>query len=338
MSVRITDDVPLIVDDDARKEVEKRAAKLFGPANMKEAARFLAATHIRATDYLEQAPVLAIAAMAGGGKLNGGRANRSYAAFKLQPLCERGARLRDVMAAYHLPLPLRKFGAKSLSMDYERAIAVIAGLPTSVLSQAIPDAITRQRQFLSAFEAWLDVLKRRSRRYDHLISWVVPQLSKHRITPTAAADLADFACAGGEPINPVWEWPRAEAAARDWHDHLSAGDAKKQFGVMADQIVDLGTHPDHLVVDDYEFVALRTPIAIHAEGRAMRHCVASYVGGVINGKFSIVSIQQDERRLATLQLEKGRIAQLKARFNRLPTQPVADAARKYVGAIKRAAA
>jgi hypothetical protein len=46
---------------------------------------------------------------------------------------------------------------------------------------------------------------------------------------------------------------------------------------MADQVVDLGTHPDHTALDGLGFVALRTPTAIHAEGKAMHNCVASYV-------------------------------------------------------------
>ncbi len=151
------------------------------------------------------------------------------------------------------------------------------------------------------------------------------------------ATVTDFIARGDMPLNLAWDWPRAVAAADDWHDRLSAGNAKALFGVMADQIVDLGTHPDHTVLYGLEFVALRTPTAIHAEAKAMHHCVASYVQAVVHGLSNIVSIRRDEQRVATLELRNGRVEQLKGRFNMQVPREIVEAARTYAEDNRKAA-
>jgi len=334
--IRIDGAPPCITDQEVMTACGNRAAGAFKTVEMQNCARFAAGIHPRAVDYLEQAPVLVIAVMAGGGRLNGGRANRDYAAHKFGPLCERGARLRDVMAAYGLPVPMRKIAARALSLDYEDALVGLARVAPSTLSQIIPASVARQRRWLSAYQEFRERLGKSCTDPNSEVTWAATQIAAHNASCEAAGDIADFVAMGDQRINGAWSWPRAQQAARDWHDRLSAGDAKRQFGVMAYQVVDLGSHPDHLVIDGLEFVALRTPSAIHAEGRYMRHCVSTYVGYVINGMSSIVSIQRDEQRIATLELRQGRIAQLKGRFNSLPAKQTLAAARQYVAAIKPA--
>jgi hypothetical protein len=240
------------------------------------------------------------------------------------------------MAAYGLPVPMRKIAARALSLDYEDALIGLGRIAPSTLSQIIPASVARQRKWLRAYQAFREQLGRSCTDPNAHAAWAATRIAEHQVSWGAATDVADFAAMGDQPVNAAWSWPRAQQAARDWHDRLSAGDARSKFGVMAYQVVDLGTHPDHFVVDDLEFVALRTPSAIHAEGRYMRHCVSSYVSYVVNGTSSIVSIQRDEQRIATLELRQGRIAQIKGRFNTAPTNQTRQAAERYVAILRLA--
>ena len=58
------------------------------------------------------------------------------------------------------------------------------------------------------------------------------------------------------------------------------------------------------------FVALQTGKALHAEGRAMHHCVASYWRNVVDGKSRIYSIRENGSRVATLEVT-GQLTQYK---------------------------
>jgi hypothetical protein len=336
--IQVGDSMPQIEAPAEFAMAVQRARAMFKTAEMQKAAAFIAGIHRAAIDYIEQAPVLVIAMQAGGGRINGGPQNwRIYAAYKVAQLCEEGAQLKRVMRAYSLPLALRKLKAKSLAMQDEAVLPALAAISPSTLAQIIPNSITAQRAWLGRCAVWIE----RKDRYGHrrgqdvLPEWAIVQIAKHKPTAGQVHTVADFYTRGDVRLNPAWEWDRAAAAADDWHDRLSAGDAKAKFGVMAEQIVDHGPHPDLKIVDGFEFVALRTPLAIHAEGLAMRHCVSSYVQDVVNGRCSIVSVRKDERRIATMELTAMGIAQLKGRFNARPDDDVRQAARNYTAGLKK---
>lgn len=329
----VSEPMPAIADRASYTGALERADRLFKTEEMRKAARFVTTVHERASDYLEQAPALAIAIYHGGGRLNGGQGGAAlYAAHKINQLCERGAKLKEVMAAYRLPLPMRQLKARALSLADEAVLPMIAALPPSTIAQTIPNAITAQRRWLSALGEWKRLTRKVlwEQRWPEATAWLAVATARYGVRASEVGTVGDFLVRGDVPLNSAWTWARAMAAAEDWHDRISAGDAKRLFGVLADQVVCHGSHPDHAVVDGIEFVALRTPIAIHAEGKAMRHCVASYVPSVVNGACSIVSLRQDEHRLATLELRNWRMAQLKGRFNALPELNVRQAAAAYV--------
>jgi hypothetical protein len=336
----LSDRAPEIEDTAVRAAACERAARLFKSAGMIESAKFAAAVHERAIDYIEQAPAIAMFVLPEDRKRKVAGGDRAYAAHRLAHYCRQGARLKEVMRSYGLSTPLRKLKGKALAPEDVGTLRLLASLPPSVVSQAIPNSITAQRAWLSAVGEWVRICHA-ARWTDRFNEWAVVQLARHKVRKSQVGIITDFMGRGDVPLNTAWEWPRAVAAADDWHDRLSAGDAKTKFGVMADQIIDRGEHPDHAVLYDYEFVALRTPTAIHAEGRAMHHCVASYVTAVLSGLTHIVSVRRDEQRVATLELYEGRIRQLKGRFNSLPAPGVLVAARQYaddVRAAKRLAA
>jgi hypothetical protein len=334
----VGDKLPQIVGEQAYAAAAERARRLFKAVEMQEAAIFAATVHERAIDYLEQAPVLALCVLPPAPARKADRSARLYSAYRMDMLCQRGARLKDVMAAYGLPMPLRKLKPKALSFGDEDAIRALAQVQPSALSQAIPNSIAAQRKWLSAVREWRRLWRgiKSADRWSSWHPWAFVQMARYGIHARAVSSVADFAFRGDVPLNLSWEWPRAVAAAEDWHDRLSAGDAKAKYGVIAEQIIDLGDHPDHAVAGDFEFIALRTPIAIHAEGSAMRHCVASYVTSVVAGSCSIVSIRRDEQRIATMELRDGRIAQLKGRFNVQPEPVTRAAAQFYVSMLAEA--
>lgn len=325
----IIDDATENWTDAQRKEAFQRAALLFETDGMSLAATFMAGCHPRAIDYLEQAPVLAIAVFAGGGRLQGGRANREYAQHKMRQVVARGGKLRDVLRAYHMPLQYRQIHAKALSMEHEGALMQMAQIPPSTLAQIIPKSMSAQKHWLgnvaAAVRRWKEMVYFRQVQ----IEWLASQAASPRLRRAEVVDLCDFLGRGDRPLNPAWSLMRAQQEMRDWHDRLSAGDSARRYGVIATQNIDRGEHPDLIIVDGFEFVALRTPMAIHAEGQHMRHCVASYVNDVLSGRCSIVSIQRDEKRIATMELVKGRPVQIKGRCNAAPGQDVRTAAQHY---------
>lgn len=336
--IEITDREPRIEDPGTYALAIERMRRLFKTDEMRDAATFAAVVHVRAADYIEQAPVLACFVRQAGGKRKLCNGDRIYAALKVNSLCLRGVRLKDVLASYGLALPLRKIKAKAISLDDASALAALARLPASVLSQAIPNSIVAQRKWLTTMREWMRYTSTAPHLTIDYLEWVAVQTARHQVPKAQIGTIGDFIARGDMRLNRSWSWQRAMAACDDWHDRLAAGDAKAKFGVMADQVIDLGEHPDSAVVGGLEFVALRTPMAIHAEGSAMRHCVASYVRNVIDGRCHIISVRRDEQRLATLELEtKGLLVrQLKGRFNTPPDQDVQTAARRYAFEVRLA--
>ena len=334
--IEMSDKLPQIEDPIGYAAACEHVVKLFKTDTMWRSAKFAATVHERAIDYIEQAPALVLFILPEDRKRKLAGGDRAYAAHRLAYHCRQGVRLKEIMKSYGLTMPLRKLKGKALAPENAAVVRLLATLPPSVVSQAIPNSIVDQRRWLSAVSEWHRICGK-ARWADAYIEWAVTQLAKHKVRKSDVGTITDFIGRGDLPLNLAWEWPRAIAAADDWHDRLSAGDAKARFGVMADQVVDLGTHPDHTVLYGLEFVALRTPTAIHAEGKAMHHCVASYVQAVVNGLANIVSIRRDEQRVATLELRDGHVMQLKGRFNHQVSREIVEAARTYAEDNRKAA-
>jgi hypothetical protein len=118
-------------------------------------------------------------------------------------------------------------------------------------------------------------------------------------------------------------------AMREWHRSLAQGRAKT---------VAMSWEPSGfpgLVYEDgagedvrlYRIVELLTSSELFEEGRAMRHCVGSYVGSCASRRTSIWSLRKTIEngrviRLATIEVSNkpGTIVQVRGRCNRLPTK------------------
>ena len=120
-----------------------------------------------------------------------------------------------------------------------------------------------------------------------------------------------------------------------WHDRLAANRSVKEYGIGLEPgtVIDLSDWPDHVEHAGFEFFKLATPSMLMEEGRRMRHCVASYIPRVINGRTHIYSIRHDMRRMATLQITDGRPVQIKAFANRVPARGVVNAADSFARAL-----
>jgi len=73
-----------------------------------------------------------------------------------------------------------------------------------------------------------------------------------------------------------------------------------------------------LAYESWEVVELDTPEALREEGRAMSHCVGTYVGLARKRRVSLWSIRQHKERLATVEvaLPAAAVVQAKAKANR----------------------
>ena len=71
----------------------------------------------------------------------------------------------------------------------------------------------------------------------------------------------------------------------------------------------------------WEVTELRTAKEVKSEGVRLRHCVASYIGGVREGTTSIWSLRREGRRKVTIEVSNAtrRVVQAKGRANRAPT-------------------
>lgn len=330
----MTDTMPAIADPQRYAAAIERMRRVFKGDVMLKSAGFAATVHERAADYLEQAPALALVIQFANPRKNTSPADRLYAAQKFARHCEAGSSLRAVMESYGLIFPLRKLKGKGLTAFDGPAIRALSHGKPSVVSQAIPGSIRRQRQWLSAIWEWQRQFDRLAERRQSFDEWFIVQVSEHHAKHSEIGVVADFVRRGDRPLNLRWDWPKALAESEQWHARLKAGDITALYGDKAHQPVDRGKHPDRVLVNGIEFAALRTPAEIHAEGSAMRHCVSSYIRDVTSGLCSIVSVRRNDQRLATLELRNGLVAQLKGRFNSRPANEVQNAARLYSTKIR----
>ena len=98
------------------------------------------------------------------------------------------------------------------------------------------------------------------------------------------------------------ELERARAEEQKWHADLAVAEVVERTGVPLDTVIDYTPLPLLWEHGGLSFVALQTGKALHAEGAAMHHCVASYWENVVEGKSRIYSIRENGSRVATLEL------------------------------------
>lgn len=309
------------------KPEKTRVQKLFPNKGMHGNATFLAGLHDNAIEYIEQAPVLALAF----GAKRSTRADRLYVASRIGGPISRGERLRNVMRAVGLPYPLRKLKAVALSPSARPIVMGISTIDGSTLSQSIPNTPYQQQTWLRGLARFQVRMRLRSAiiRHDDW-RWLV--FHSRDGVGSEWENFADFRAA--HPLADIskWTWERAQTEITCWHDRLATEKQVENYGggVRSDTQIDLSDWPDHSECGGYEFFKLATPSMLLEEGRRMSHCVGSYVRDVLNGGTSIFSIRQNMRRIATMQLNGSRIVQITGFANRRVDKDVLKAAREFV--------
>jgi len=322
------------------------ARRLYPNQGLHAAATAFGLCHPRALQYLETAPVLVL----GGGDRNPDRTGpetalqrRQRTAFIqgiMRPLCERGAPLKDVMRAFSLAPPLRKLSAFALVPKARATVARLSAMDPAVLGRIIPAKPGPQRTWLSACGEWMSFMTRRGGDPGLRFPWAAEAMSLAGATRHEVTTVADFVrFAQRRPdvtFNEAWGWARATEEAHMWHARLTVTEALADTPFKPDSTVDLGPHPDHDIVDGFDFHALRTPLAICDEGTVMRHCVATYLNQVVAGDAHIVSIRMQDKRIATLELDRAwTVRQVQGKANSPPGIAVRTACGHYAFEIRK---
>ena len=306
----------------------------------------MANAHRYAIDYIEQAPVIVLAATRGRAHLS--RSERAFVQEQLSSMCESGAQLRDVMRAYGLPVPLRLIDARVLTSTRATVIRRLALMNPSTLAQIIPATRPKQNAWLQALDNWCDGMADRSGRDRSqclFFEWAATNYPGVTYSEAnGVRHMVDFVSARADTFNPRWTLDRARAEEQKWHAELAMVKMVERTGVALDTVIDYTPLPPLWEHGGLSFVALQTGKALHAEGAAMHHCVATYWQNVVNSKSRIYSILENGNRVATLELSnrlinyrwgtsRYQVRQLVGACNSRPAPEVAKAVGTFVEEI-----
>jgi hypothetical protein len=335
--------LPGIVDDSWWQKAIDRSHAIYPNEGVRPTASLMARTGRYAADYLEQAP--AILAYVTWGHLPHSYADRALVAQRFGTAVHHGPRLKEMMAEFHAPQPLRKLTGSVVIPSNLTTIIALRNVPPSALSQAIPEG-KLQLKWMRCLREW----RSESGRMPYMVemteawNWAVVAISNalRDGVPNVdrrIRDLHDFFVRGRAKLNPEWTFRAALAAAERWHAELAAKADHEQFlqqhGFRFDQERDYSPLPSQAEVDGFTFIALTSGLTLFIEGRAMRHCVASYVREVMLGGTRIYSVKKGEDRVATLELrplgERFIQGQLKGPCNSHPNKPIREAAALFLG-------
>jgi len=248
-----------------------------------------------------------------------------------------GAGLRDVAKELGLPFWTRKLPPEAFRGRLE-------GIPDGpVFGARITNFVPEDPHAVADWLTWL-IFAARTCDEDFAL-WVGGQRVAARAWsgagPQALFPLAAYAwfsardaeLAGRDLVERPWAknlaFTTAAGLAREWVDRvtLTASPKPKRRGP--------GRYSQRNGSGGYEFAVLQKRGELYAEGRAMQHCVASYVGLVESGQCLIFSVRLGAQRVATLEVRRRRsprrefgIVQLQGPCNR----PVTPGLRKAVEA------
>lgn len=338
--------MPDRIDNEDRRQIAfKRLDDMF-PVNrgLRPVFLMMANAHRHAIDYIEQAPVIVLAATRGQAHVS--VSEQAFAKEQLSQMCESGAKLRDVMRAFGLPLPLRQLDARVLTAVRATVIRRLALMNPSTLAQIIPATRQKQNAWLQALDNWCNAMASGSENNRCLFfEWAA--INYPGITygqSNQVRHMVDFVRARAEKFNPRWPLDRARAEEQRWHAELALSNVAERGGVLLDEVIDYAPLPLVWTHGDLSFVALQSGTALQAEGVAMHHCVATYWRNVITGKSRIYSILENGNRLATLELsnrhsgykwgtDRSQVRQLVGTCNSRPTPGVTKAVGVFVDEI-----
>jgi hypothetical protein len=254
------------------------------------------------------------------------------------------------MRAYGLPVPLRLIDARVLTSTRATVIRRLALMNPSTLAQIIPATRPKQNAWLQALDNWCGGMAGRDCSQCLFFEWAATNYPG--ITYSEAngvRHMVDFVCAHADTFNPRWPLKRAGAEEQKWHAELAMVEMVERTGMALDRAIDYAPLPLRWEHGGLRFVALQTGKALHAEGAAMHHCVATYWQNVVSGKSRIYSILENGNRIATLEISnrlinykwgtnRFQVRQLVGACNSRPAPEVAKAVATFVEEISKVTA
>jgi hypothetical protein len=234
--------MPDLIDDGTWREAAlARMIEVF-PINrgLRPMYLLMARAHRYAIDYIEQAPVIVLAAARGNAHVSW--SERAFIQEQLRKMCQSKAPLRDVMHSYGLPLPLRLLDARVLTSSRATVIRRLALMNPSTLAQIIP--LTRQKQnaWLQALQNWCEWMVSRSEANNYrclFFEWAATNYPGVTYTEAdGARHMVDFVTAHSDTFNPLWTLERARAEEQKWHADLALTEVVERTGVPLDTVID----------------------------------------------------------------------------------------------------
>ena len=188
------------------------------------------------------------------------------------------------------------------------------------LAQIIPATRQKQNAWLQALQNWCEGMAFRSEANNYrclFFEWAATNYPGVTYTEAdGVRHMTDFVRAHPDMFNPLWTLERARAEEQKWHADLALTEVGQRTGVPLNTVIDYAPLPLLWEYGGLSFVALQTGKAVHAEGAAMHHCVASYWANVVEGKSRIYSIRENGSRVATLEVT-GQLTQYRGRNDAL---------------------
>lgn len=325
-------------------QVLERAKKAVPNRSLTWLAVLAAKQHRYAIEYIEQAPVLVLAATFGKSLREPSKGHLHYIAGRFRRI--EGLKLKAAMKEFHVPYPLRKLRSTAVAPGYAEVIWGLRNVPPSALSQAIPGTVAQQQIWLRGLKKVRARARMRGAELpDGAMLWFVVALGAVARRPdwrpqiSRAADLVDLFKTGR--FNPAWSFDEAASAHAIWAADTAKRTSReaffKTYGVDLDHDVDFAPQPNSpTTIDGMEIVPLRSGEALITEGALMRHCVSTYMRDILAARSCIYSIQKDGNRIATLELSSGDrplLKQIKGPCNTAVPSNVEDAARGFIALI-----
>jgi hypothetical protein len=321
-----------------------RAEQRFSDERLQQAAVVLAALHPHVIDYIEQAPVLVVAAAGHArGDLRSRKARLQLAAEFIAKAAPAN-RLNPILKAYGVGPALKHLAGDALALRHLHLLAPLRAVPDVGLAQVLPRDPDLQRQWLHMVQGICDVCGPVQRFRQDLFTWAVltfdhPEKWQH------ADEVLDWVRHGETQFQPQLRYRDAKAAADRWHAALANRRTGRRSLTVDLRIADIGALPMTWTADGLQLKALVTQADLIEESGRMHHCVRTYWGSVIEGNSRIFSIRRAQVRLATLELrpEIGasdpvvwRIAQLRGHCNAAVSPTVRQFALAYLEAANAA--
>ena len=310
---------------DWRDEAIARAIKPFRDRRfLRRSAACIAQADPYGADYLEQAPIIAwgLPMMLSPTRTRERDLNGLHGEMirEFRRILSEGRKLKHVMAALGLPLPMRLVRAEVMSLSWQWILEMLASTEPAVLGEVLDGPASHQRYFMAALDRfgrgqWPEAYRR----------WAVGAVGhamKRRLsgaqTPGSvealAADVARDASVVADYLwrapqadfDPRWSLAEACAAAMRWHRQLADNARRYALEAMARtseaEVADYGTMPLEKTIGAFSFVALRTERELLEEGAVLHHCVGSYWPSVQGGFSRIYGVRRGDRRVATMEL------------------------------------